>query len=498
MPDLTPTSWPWVRRYAYRYERLWAYQPMRKVLRSTPTVAIFDDHEVVDDWGVAGVDEIGANRLEGALAAYERFQGNLNPSNRLDGRFDFGMVDGRVAMYVLDERSQRGGGSPHNVLGPGQLQRFRTWCRAKRTQNADVVLIGSSVPLAYLPTEQLEDLGRQAATGAGGLLGALAGGLFFGPAGAIVGGFVGAAGAALAYDEYTEDIREPDLQDQWVHDRNQPELVALLDEIFDLAAGARPGPTARRARAVFVLSGDVHVGGMHLIRSERSGAGHDHRRNRIVYQLTSSPVSIEPPDNGLLKRIVESIGTEVDLGGAEFLTENPDRSGGPLGTHRFVLDSNHDEYYAAEFLGALHERNVGRLVIENLGERRYRFLSSIDGRSDSLVAMFDLDLDAPQVAPVDLKGQVLRVSGTPIELRANDIDGGFGPPSDHLDAEVVVKLDSAPGRAFGLQMRGDDAEAAHRGMLKQLRDAFNGADRVALDYRCTGPRNGIIIRVIGP
>lgn len=507
VPDLTPSSLSWLRRYALRYEQLWAYRPMRQVLRRTPTVAIFDDHEVVDDWGVASVNEIGSDRLDGALAAYDRFQGSLNPPGRPAGQFDFGFADGRLAVYALDERSQRGTGAANNVegsiagasdnvLGSEQLRRFRRWCRSPEALDADVVLLASSVPLAYLPTAQLEDLAGEAAVGIGTLLGATVGVIVAGPAGAVVGGLVGAAGAAIIYDEKTEDIRDPDLQDQWVHERNQAGLSSLLDELFDLAADLHGDPPGRRPRAVFVLSGDVHVGGVHLIRSDRTRDGHDHRRNRLIYQLTSSPVSHDPPDSAPLRAIVNSIGTEVDLRGAEFLTEHPDRTGGLIGTGRFVLDSELDGFYAAEYLGALHDQNVGRLVVENLGGRRYRFQSSIDGRTDSLVTMFDLDLDASPVRPMDLIGQVLQQEGTPTQLRVNDVGGGFGPPSDHLDAEVVVMLDTAPGRAFGLQLRDDAAGPGHRGMFDRLRDAFNRSERVRLDYLRTGPRNGTVIRVI--
>ena len=496
VPELTPGSWSWLHRYVYRYERLWTYQPMRKVLRQTPTVAIFDDHEVVDDWGVAGVDEIGAARMRGALAAYDRFQGNLNPPTPVENQFDFGFTDGKVAVYVLDERSRRGGGGGHNVLGSAQFARFRRWCRSPATLAADVVVVGSSVPLAYLPTEELEDLVEDASVGSGVLLGALFGGLFGGPPGAFIGGLVGGAGAAIIYDEFTEDIREPDLQDHWVHDRNQAELTQLLDELFDLAADVHGRPAGAHARAVFVLSGDVHVGAMHLIRSDRTGEGHDHRKNRLLYQLTSSPVSHDPPDSALLESVVRSMGSEVDLSGAEFLKEDPDRSAGTLGTRRFVLDSNGDEHYAAEFLGSVYERNAGRLVIENRGGRRYRFSSTIDGRADSLVTIFELDLDAAIVRPVDLIGQILQVEGVPIELRVNDVKGGFGPPSDRLDAEVVVKLDTAPGRAFGFPLREGNAEPAHRGMLDQLRMAFNDASPIRLDYERTGPNNGMVLRVI--
>src|SRR5436190_5289949 len=59
---------------------------------------------------------------------------------------------------------------------------------------------------------------------------------------------------------------------------------------------------------------------------------------------------------------------------------------------------------------------------------------------------------------------VRAISGHVVFLRAND--GGFGPPNDFLDAEVVFSLDSTPGRAFGVKLENPGREA----MLALLRD----------------------------
>jgi tyrosinase len=92
---------------------------------------------------------------------------------------------------------------------------------------------------------------------------------------------------------------------------------------------------------------------------------------------------------------------------------------------------------------------------------------------------------------------VLQVEGRLSLLRAHDVGTKFGPPSDHLDVEVVVRLDTEPGRAFGFQLRADVNEAARRGMLDALRIAFNDDRRVRLDYQRTGVNNGVLLRVAG-
>jgi hypothetical protein len=95
-------------------------------------------------------------------------------------------------------------------------------------------------------------------------------------------------------------------------------------------------------------------------------------------------------------------------------------------------------------------------------------------------------------------GSLLAIEGVPIFLRAHDVGTGFGPPTDFLDVEAVVQLDVAPHRAFGFQLRTDGGEAAHRGMLDLLRDAFDRRHVVRIEYIRTGFRNGRIVRVIEP
>jgi photosystem II stability/assembly factor-like uncharacterized protein len=92
-------------------------------------------------------------------------------------------------------------------------------------------------------------------------------------------------------------------------------------------------------------------------------------------------------------------------------------------------------------------------------------------------------------------GSLLAIEGVPIYLRAHDA-GGYGPPTDFIDGEVVVRLDSAPHRAFGFPLRADTGESAHLGMVRLLRSAMNARARVRIDYLRTGVRNGKAIRVM--
>jgi photosystem II stability/assembly factor-like uncharacterized protein len=100
--------------------------------------------------------------------------------------------------------------------------------------------------------------------------------------------------------------------------------------------------------------------------------------------------------------------------------------------------------------------------------------------------VYEIDTDQPV-------GSVVAVEGRVSLLRVHD-SGGFGPPHDRLDGEVVVRLDTIPARAFGFSLRPDVGEPRHDGMLDLLRSALIGDRRVRLEYVRTGLRNGRLFR----
>jgi len=486
----------WFTRYVAQYNRLWGYQPFRDVLRRTPTTMMLDDHEVADDWGVSSLDDIGRTRWQGALRAYRRFQDPLNPPGRnVPLVWDFGWRVGPIAVYMLDERSHRGFDKSSNVLGEEQLARFRAWTESAETRAADVVIIASGVPFAFLPIARLLELLGSTVAVTGEVLGMAVGAAVGGPVGLVVGAFLGVLGASLLDDHVIDSLREPDYHDQWTFEDNQPELAKVLDVLFDLANDISNGVPGPRPRAVFVVSGDVHIGGCHLIRSRRTGEGHDHRRNNLIFQFIASPSSTPPPGSLILKAFVTEAPAQVDLRRARFIGDDPDAEPfNPLDVTRFLLDSNGEQHYAAEYLGQLYDYNFGSMQIERSGPRAYRFNVAVEGSERSLNTLFELDLDAPLVRPRNLIGERLQTTGTPVLLRVHEQGSGFGPNTDRLDVEAVVQLDTEPGRSFGFTLREDAGGAAHEGMLALLRDAFNTNTAVTIDYDRTGPQNGVIVR----
>ena len=100
---------------------------------------------------------------------------------------------------------------------------------------------------------------------------------------------------------------------------------------------------------------------------------------------------------------------------------------------------------------------------------------------------------------IRLEPTVLAAEGRVRLLRVNDVGTGYGPPTDFLDAEVIVQLDTQPGKAFGFKLRDNPDESARRGMLDLLRDAFNNDRTVRIEYiQVAGLNNSKIIRVVNP
>jgi hypothetical protein len=98
----------------------------------------------------------------------------------------------------------------------------------------------------------------------------------------------------------------------------------------------------------------------------------------------------------------------------------------------------------------------------------------------------------PPLPPLEL----LEQTGIITFLRAHDLGSGFGPPTDFLDAEAVIKLDTSPDDAFGFQLRNDQFLPSRQAMLDLLRDAFSRNHRVTIDYLIVpGRHNGVILRV---
>lgn len=93
-------------------------------------------------------------------------------------------------------------------------------------------------------------------------------------------------------------------------------------------------------------------------------------------------------------------------------------------------------------------------------------------------------------------GDVLAAEGKIALLRVHEVGTKYGPPSDQLDVEVVIWMDSKPYKSFGFKLRDGENEKVELGMLSLLRDAFNRSSRTRIEYTKTGCHTGEIFRVI--
>jgi hypothetical protein len=457
----------WLQRYIKRYNQLWVYAPFRQVLGRTPTYMTLDDHDVTDDWGIV---EIPQERINAALQAYRIFQQAHSPLGFASTNVHYHFRRGPAAFFLMDSRSHRGLESDFPIFGRQQFNDIVRWAASDEARSADLIFFVAPVPPAYLPIDLILDAVETVSVETGVLVGALIGGLIGGPVGAGIGALAGGIGADIAYNVAESDINEPDFKDQWNFEKNQPDVARLMNLLFDLANDIQNGQPGPHPRAVFILGGDVHLGAMFHITSDRIGGGHDHRRNPTIFEFVSSAISHTPVDSKVMVKILESAPPSA-------------------------IDNEQGSHYTGHLDDFVVARNFGRFEYEHLGGRRYRFYVTVEGETRSLVKLFELDLDATRIEANDLIGDVLSAQGHITLLRVHEPGSGFGPDTDRLDAEVIVQFDTEPGRGFGFQLRKDGNGPAHRRMLDILRTAFNRGLPVRIDYVRTGLRNGEIIRV---
>jgi hypothetical protein len=81
-------------------------------------------------------------------------------------------------------------------------------------------------------------------------------------------------------------------------------------------------------------------------------------------------------------------------------------------------------------------------------------------------------------------------------LRIHELGTGFGPPSDSIDAELIVQLDSEPGKAFGVQLRNNGDLPVAEGFLTLLQQAFKTDRIIRIEFVRSGCRTGHILRVV--
>ena len=333
----------WQGFYDGAYRSQWRHRAVREALRRNATYMMHDDHDIDDDWGTAftTIDVAVQARVRAGQQALEAYQHSHNPSmphrRTTDDAYDYAFTWGPVAAYVLDERMRRGIEASHPVLGVDQWNRLVRWTRSTEAQAADVIVVVSPVPLAFCDVDRVERVIRAWNT-AVDVVGGLGAPLF-----AVTEAAFGWSISDSRIDtEYINGkLVEPDLRDQWSYRDNRAELAMLLDLLFDLQNDPN------HQRVVIVLSGDTHVSMVHTIRSNRK---QDVGLNDTIYQITSSPIGVQP---------VSTVETGLDLDSSLFGTFGLVPASGPATSPLDAL--------RARFVGGLEgswsRRSFGSLAV---------------------------------------------------------------------------------------------------------------------------------------
>lgn len=278
--------------YTKLYLDSWSDPEIRWLLSTVPSVMIFDDHEIIDDWNtsqrwreqMAGLSWWG-QRIQAGLASYWVYQhmGNLAPAvlaecpvyaavvsagdatealdefgaradrDRMSYRWSYTVDIDRTRLVVLDNRAAR-------ELEPGKRAMLPdsewAWFAKQLPGDYDHLLIGSSLPWLLPPAiHHLEAATERLAESPRGWV-----------------------------SRFGETLRQAlDLEHWGAFGRSFDALSALLAQIGAGQGGVSPAPAS-----INVLSGDVHHS-----YAAKAELGPD--VVSAVHQLTCSPVHNDMP-----------------------------------------------------------------------------------------------------------------------------------------------------------------------------------------------------------
>jgi phosphodiesterase/alkaline phosphatase D-like protein len=215
------------------------------VLASCPSVMMWDDHEIYDGYGSHRTDDTPQAQAMFAAAAqaFREFQVCHNPPRLGPHSYAYAFEVGDTAFMVTDGRTNRMA-TRQTLLGDPQLQAMAHWLDALRARGPKRLFVLTGTPVLYAHLVAFLHLTR----------------------------VVGWESAL------TENVR-----DAWLAPHNQAECRRFLDLLFTFC---RHAP----ATDVVLLSGDVHVSALGLLRSTRRG-----EEPLQIRQIVSSGIGSLPP-----------------------------------------------------------------------------------------------------------------------------------------------------------------------------------------------------------
>jgi hypothetical protein len=234
----------------------------RSILELVPSYMIWDDHDILDNWGsFPQPNDFERSAFAAATRAYLAYQHLHNPGATLRDQppfcYSFWYAD--VGFLVLDLRSQRDFDAGR-VIGQEQWEKLESFLTEATECETRTIFVVVTIPVVHFPPAAVR----------------------------LLDGMPGSKG---------ENIR-----DRWDAENFRLQRDRLLHTLCDWQA-------RERGRQVVILSGDVHSGAAFRVK-RKHGPGE-------VLQWTSSPLSA-PIGPGQL--LVNNIGTAlVTLGEKDFL-----------------------------------------------------------------------------------------------------------------------------------------------------------------------------------
>jgi hypothetical protein len=289
--------------YFELYTKRWSQPEVAYMLARVPSIAMWDDHDIIDGWGSYPKERQRSSVYQEAIwpaarQAFRTFQhqlaaGEEHPASLAPGNgFSVGHILESVAVVALDMRSER---TKEQVLSPVHWEAVYRWIEG--LDGPKHLILMSSIPVVYPGFDTLERL---------------------------LGIFPG-----------YQDL-EDDLADHWSSRPHKGERLRLIHRLLAIAEKKRIRPT--------IVSGDVHVAALGYVESRRAEAG----SGAVINQLISSGIvhpgpggavlfalrhlfdSSDEIDRGVVGRMVEFPGTQDRfIGSRNFLMLTPDATEAP-------------------------------------------------------------------------------------------------------------------------------------------------------------------------
>ncbi len=255
------------RFYHQLYIKRWAQPDMAAMLAGIPSVMMWDDHDIFDGWGSYDARLQASPVYQGlfasAKACFALYQlqlarGETHPS-AISGQseYNLGMCLGTLTLLALDMRGER---TDSQVISQPTWKAVYDWLDTV-TNQCGHLLVMSSIPIVHPDFTMLEK--------------------------------------ALSIFPGQQEL-EDDLRDHWNSNPHKQERLRLIHRLLDFSE-------SKKCR-VTLLSGDVHVGAVGVIKSTRNNADES---SRTLTQLTSSGIVHPPPPGMVLFFLENMVGKEM-------------------------------------------------------------------------------------------------------------------------------------------------------------------------------------------